>query len=113
MLIEEIKGPFNKICCYFGVIPIHNPLTVRGCLGEVAPNVPAMCRVFVDHQFDWSPFILLHLEPRDAILRWPLGIKVAHLHQKRHRDPFFRHKANGYWTAPWNLNVSKKTDRVI
>ena len=62
--IEKSEGSFNRIRSYFGIMSVHNTLTVRGCLGEVGPNVPAMCRVFVNHQLDWSSFILLHLEPR-------------------------------------------------
>src|SRR6266478_4675497 len=113
MAIEEVEGTFNRIRSYFGIISVHNTLTVRGCLSEVAPDVPAMRRVLVDHQLDRSSFVLLLLQPRDTILRWSLGIKVAHLHQKRHHDLGVRHKINVYRSATWNPKVTKKADRII
>jgi hypothetical protein len=72
-----------------------------------------MCRVFVDHELDWSSPILLYLEPRDAVMWWSLGIEVAHLHQKRHCDLLVGYEVDVYRTAIRNPKVNKKADRVI
>ena len=113
MAIEEIECLLNRIRSYFWIISVHGTIAVRGCNGEVFPDVPAMCRVFVDHQLDWSSFILLHLEPRYAILRWSLGVEVAHLHQKWHRDFLVGHKIDIPRRAARNSEVADEADRIV
>jgi uncharacterized membrane protein len=49
LAIEEIEGSFNRMPGYFWIISVHDTITIRRRLGEVAPDVPAVCRVLVDH----------------------------------------------------------------
>jgi hypothetical protein len=70
--IEEIERQSNGLRCRFGIVSVHNILTVQALLSEVAPFklsvVPAMRCVLVNDELNGRALVLLLLEPRDAIL---------------------------------------------
>src|SRR5262245_52878351 len=78
--VEEIECQLDGLRRHFGIVSVHDILTVQTLLCEVAPNVPAMSCVLVNQELNGSTPVLLLLKPRDAVLRRCFSVESAHLH---------------------------------